>query len=82
MGRSGIGKLARFLLGSCSEYCMENANCNVLVVKAEYTANDIPLCLKPSIEENQQKHEKAKDTSTLNPYLEKFSPPVSPATET
>jgi len=33
LGRRGMGKIKRWFLGSTSQYCMENAKCNVVVVK-------------------------------------------------
>eukprot|EP01117_Protostelium_nocturnum_P006339 TRINITY_DN2290_c0_g1_i1.p1 TRINITY_DN2290_c0_g1~~TRINITY_DN2290_c0_g1_i1.p1 ORF type:complete len:202 (-),score=67.89 TRINITY_DN2290_c0_g1_i1:54-659(-) len=33
MGRRGTSKISRIFVGSSSKYCVEHANCNVLVVK-------------------------------------------------
>jgi len=36
MGRRGISKIKRLVLGSNSSYCVEYAACNVLIVKGEW----------------------------------------------
>eukprot|EP00008_Paramoeba_atlantica_P004887 CAMPEP_0201475128 /NCGR_PEP_ID=MMETSP0151_2-20130828/585_1 /ASSEMBLY_ACC=CAM_ASM_000257 /TAXON_ID=200890 /ORGANISM="Paramoeba atlantica, Strain 621/1 / CCAP 1560/9" /LENGTH=232 /DNA_ID=CAMNT_0047855143 /DNA_START=81 /DNA_END=779 /DNA_ORIENTATION=- len=33
MGRRGMGTLSRLFLGSNSKYCIENADCNVVIIK-------------------------------------------------
>ncbi len=54
MGRRGMGKIKRIFMGSVSKYCVEHANCNVLVVK-----ND------PSILERHQQQATAATTATV-----------------
>lgn len=36
IGRRGMSKLSRIFVGSTSKYCVEHADCNVLVVKGEW----------------------------------------------
>jgi len=38
IGRRCLGKLERFFIGSISKYVMENAECNVIIVKKEFGA--------------------------------------------
>jgi len=33
LGRRGLGSVERFFVGSTSKYCVENADCNVVIVK-------------------------------------------------
>ncbi len=35
MGRRGMNRFSRLIAGSNSRYCMENADCNVIIVKGE-----------------------------------------------
>jgi len=41
IGRRGMGLLKRLVMGSISRYCVENAECNVIVVKNEWGPPEI-----------------------------------------
>jgi hypothetical protein len=36
MGRRGLGTIERLFMGSNSKYCIEEANCNVIILKHAY----------------------------------------------
>jgi nucleotide-binding universal stress UspA family protein len=40
IGRRGMNRFSRLVAGSTSRYCMESANCNVIVVKGSYTLGE------------------------------------------
>ncbi len=40
MGSRGLNKLSKVILGSVSQYCSENANCNVLIVKKNHKKHE------------------------------------------
>ena len=40
VGRRGLGKVERLLVGSASRYCVEHAKCNVIVIKGNYIHED------------------------------------------
>ena len=41
MGRRGMGMVERLILGSNSEHCIENADCNVIIVKHPFGPEEI-----------------------------------------
>eukprot|EP01126_Amoeba_proteus_P052607 TRINITY_DN6368_c0_g1_i2.p1 TRINITY_DN6368_c0_g1~~TRINITY_DN6368_c0_g1_i2.p1 ORF type:complete len:155 (+),score=28.90 TRINITY_DN6368_c0_g1_i2:471-935(+) len=38
LGRRGLGRVTRFFLGSTSRYVLENAECNVIIIKQPFGA--------------------------------------------
>jgi len=75
IGKRGIGKIARLILGSTSEYCLENANCNVVIVKKEFTPKDIPISHLSKSQDNVHQLEGI-STSSMDLDIEKISPPA------
>src|SRR5687767_7156328 len=41
LGRRGLGRFERMMIGSTSNYCLENAKCNVLIAKSELSAPEL-----------------------------------------
>lgn len=40
IGRRGLSKARRLFAGSTSQYCLQNAECNVMIVKANFTGEE------------------------------------------
>jgi len=67
LGRRGLGTIHRFFVGSTSKYCVENAACNVVVIKTpvgleeenEQNVRSIPSEKSEHIREEEQKEKKA-----------------------
>jgi len=58
LGRRGLGSFARFLLGSTSRYCLENAVCNVFVVKEGIAPSEIHDDKKLVLEAEEKERER------------------------
>lgn len=65
VGRRGIGKLKRVLVGSNSKYVMEHAKCNVMVVKGAWGPpeehSDLQDIIKAEEAERQQREEEEQE---------------------
>jgi len=63
VGPRGHGKVATFLLGSVSKYCVENAHCNVIVAKLVAPPSEIHTNLEEvrRLEEEERKRRVAED---------------------
>mmetsp|Transcript_38071 Transcript_38071/g.52871 ORF Transcript_38071/g.52871 Transcript_38071/m.52871 type:complete len:140 (+) Transcript_38071:330-749(+) len=47
--RGGLGALKRLILGSSSKYCIENADCNVVIVKHPFGPEEVHEASKEAI---------------------------------
>jgi len=79
LGRRGLSPVKRIFVGSTSKYCLENANCNVVIVKEEYTGEvesdeevilpKNPVVHKVGKEDDKVKLEKEVDDIAMNTML-------------
>jgi len=57
LGRRGLGKFTRWIVGSTSRYCVEHADCNVLVTKGEWGPEEEHSNLKQVHQEEEKERE-------------------------
>jgi len=61
IGRRGLGKFTRWIVGSTSRYCVEHADCNVLVTKGEWGPDEEHSDIKTvSAQEEKERQERIK----------------------
>jgi len=76
VGRSG-SKLASILTGSTSKYCVEHANCNVLVAKVELPQEEIhvdkAVVIRAEEKERARREKEEKDQIELESQTEKIA---------
>jgi len=71
IGRRGMGNLKRMFVGSNSNYCVQNASCNVVVIKGDWGAPEEHGDLKKIIELEEKersariKEDKEREMSTV-----------------
>jgi nucleotide-binding universal stress UspA family protein len=71
VARRGLGVVKRFFVGSTTKYCVENANCNVLVLKGDWKpAEDHGPALKEIVKaEEAERKRQMKETDTVDPSV-------------
>jgi len=72
VGRRGLSAFKRILLGSTSRFCMEHANCNVVVVKGEWGPEEIhdskTAVLQQEEKERQRRIKEEEDFEKLEKF--------------
>jgi len=65
IGRRGMGKIKRLLVGSTSRYCVEHANCNVMVIKGEWGPSQVHSSLQEVINAEEEERKRRVEESDL-----------------
>jgi nucleotide-binding universal stress UspA family protein len=73
VARRGLGAVKRFFVGSTTKYCVENANCNVLVLKGDWkAAEDHGPALKEIVKAEEAERNRQMKETTVDPSVKEM----------